>query len=301
MSFLQVKNNASSTLASAITDTDTSLSVASGDGSKFPSSTPFHITIDDEILEVTAVSTDTFTVTRASESTTAASHSAGASVELRITAEILSELQTGKIDIPSGSVQGDILIRNASGWTRLSAGTSGQYLKTQGSAADPAWATVAAGGMKVMANVTLASAASYIEATGLNLQSDGFYRVYLTGSNDVNALKNVSFCINGDTTVTDYYTNANGTKSNNNILGQVRKFWGCSGDFILTQPITDTPATYRVPGMTGHFSWRSNNTVPEINYIFGFRYDAANLTSIRFCSADGNWLANTRLIVLTKA
>lgn len=43
------------------------------------------------------------------------------------------------IVIPSGSVQGDILIRDATGWTRLPAGVSGQGLKTQGAGQNPIW------------------------------------------------------------------------------------------------------------------------------------------------------------------
>ena len=93
MAFLNVKNRAASTLAADISDTDTSLTVASGEGTKFPSA-PFHITVEDEIMEVTAVNTDTFTVTRGVEDTTAAAHSAGVRVELRITAKIIQELQT---------------------------------------------------------------------------------------------------------------------------------------------------------------------------------------------------------------
>lgn len=41
--------------------------------------------------------------------------------------------------------QGDVLYHNGTSWTKLAAGTSGQYLKTNGAAADPSWATVAAG------------------------------------------------------------------------------------------------------------------------------------------------------------
>ncbi len=40
--------------------------------------------------------------------------------------------------IPS-EAQGDVLFHNGSTWTRLAAGTSGQYLKTQGSGANPKW------------------------------------------------------------------------------------------------------------------------------------------------------------------
>ena len=50
----------------------------------------------------------------------------------------------GKILITSLAIaseaQGDVLYRGASAWSRLGAGTSGQFLKTQGAAANPAWA-----------------------------------------------------------------------------------------------------------------------------------------------------------------
>lgn len=93
--FLQVKNNAESTLASDITDVATSLTVAGGEGSKFPSVFPFHISIDDEIIKVGARSGDTLSsLTRAQEGTSAAAHSSGAGVELRITAQQMSDVHT---------------------------------------------------------------------------------------------------------------------------------------------------------------------------------------------------------------
>lgn len=45
-----------------------------------------------------------------------------------------------------GSAQGDVLYRGASGWTVLTPGTSGQFLKTNGASADPVWDTVGGGG-----------------------------------------------------------------------------------------------------------------------------------------------------------
>lgn len=50
------------------------------------------------------------------------------------------------LDFVGSAAQGDILYRGASSWTRLGAGTSGQYLKTQGTGANPVWATVSASG-----------------------------------------------------------------------------------------------------------------------------------------------------------
>jgi len=98
MSYLKIKNRAASALAAGITATDTSLSVTTGEGAKFPDSGDFNITIEDEILRCTARSTDTLTVTRAQEGTTAAAHIAGKSIELRITAGVLESRTTWTLD-----------------------------------------------------------------------------------------------------------------------------------------------------------------------------------------------------------
>lgn len=94
--WLNVKNNAQSALASAVASSATSLTLVSGDGSKFPSSN-FNITVDDEILLCSSRSGDVLTVTRAQESTTAAVHAAGAVVSLNLTAKHITDIQ-GAID-----------------------------------------------------------------------------------------------------------------------------------------------------------------------------------------------------------
>jgi len=42
--------------------------------------------------------------------------------------------------VSDSDAQGDVIYRDAMGWNRLAAGTSGYFLKTQGAAADPVWA-----------------------------------------------------------------------------------------------------------------------------------------------------------------
>lgn len=87
------KNNAESTLDTAISAVDLGIVVAYGDGPNFPSlgvGEYFYLTItemDDsyEIVKVTARSGDSMTIVRAQEGTTARSFTAGASCELRIT------------------------------------------------------------------------------------------------------------------------------------------------------------------------------------------------------------------------
>ena len=88
-------NNAATTLASSILVGATSLTVAAGQGALFPTlagSAYFYCTLSNtagttiEIVKVTARSTDTFTIVRAQDNTTASAFSAGDKVELRLTA-----------------------------------------------------------------------------------------------------------------------------------------------------------------------------------------------------------------------
>ena len=64
---------------------------------------------------------------------------AGAGVAEELT---LSEV----LDLVGSAAQGDLLYRGASGWSRIAAGTSGMFLKTLGSGADPIWDTPSGGG-----------------------------------------------------------------------------------------------------------------------------------------------------------
>lgn len=92
---IQLKNNASTTVPLAISSTDTSLVVASGTGTEFPTlgaGDYFYATIQDvnnhfEIVKVTARADDTMTITRAQEGTLAIPFPANSRFELRVTVE----------------------------------------------------------------------------------------------------------------------------------------------------------------------------------------------------------------------
>lgn len=107
MASVQLKNNASGTLASSITAGATSVDLSSGDGANFPTLSGgnwFYVTFQDtddnyEIVKVTARSSDTLTVVRASESTAAAAFPAGSLVELRVTKQsILDSITANAVD-----------------------------------------------------------------------------------------------------------------------------------------------------------------------------------------------------------
>lgn len=99
------KNFAYSTVATAPSpaSSGTSLVVATGDGTNFPT-VPFNATVwptgsqptnaNAEIVRVTAISTDTFTITRTQEGTSARSIQAGDQIAAAITAKTLQDVET---------------------------------------------------------------------------------------------------------------------------------------------------------------------------------------------------------------
>ena len=97
---MKFTNNAATTLGAAINSSVTSLTVATGAGVLFPTLTGsdyFYCTLTNtvgtiEIVKVTARSTDTFTIVRGQDNTTASSWSLGDKVELRLVAASLNDL-----------------------------------------------------------------------------------------------------------------------------------------------------------------------------------------------------------------
>ena len=92
---IQLKNNASGTLATAINASDTGIVLTTGNGASFPAlgaSDYFYATLEStggtfEVIKVTARSGDSMTVVRAQEGSTANSFAAGSRIELRVTAQ----------------------------------------------------------------------------------------------------------------------------------------------------------------------------------------------------------------------
>ena len=70
------------------------------------------------------------------------------------------------------TTQGDVLYHDGSSLARLGAGTSGQYLKTNGAGANPAWATVVSGIIQTVfsqTSTTFASSSDSYVATPLTI------------------------------------------------------------------------------------------------------------------------------------
>lgn len=96
---IKFTNNAFGTLNAGITNSATSITLASGQGARFPTLSTddyFYATLIDtsnnlEIVKCTARSSDVLTVTRGQDNTTARAFLSGDRIELRVTAAALTE------------------------------------------------------------------------------------------------------------------------------------------------------------------------------------------------------------------
>jgi hypothetical protein len=119
------KNNASTTLSAALSSSATSITVA--DATKLPSITGdeyFFCSIDDgsniEIVKVTGVSSNTLTIVREQDNTTAQTFSSGDIVEQRLTAAVLEtfpQLDAGEITATEfiGDLRGAVIFKAQAG------------------------------------------------------------------------------------------------------------------------------------------------------------------------------------------
>lgn len=96
MAFELYTNNAISNLDGTIDDNDLSLVVT--DASEFPTTGNFRIRVDNEIMLVTAVASETFTISRGHESTTPAAHTDGARVAHILTAGAIDAIRLEDFD-----------------------------------------------------------------------------------------------------------------------------------------------------------------------------------------------------------
>lgn len=181
------------TLLGTISNSATSMTVASGTGSALMGGVTlaagnvdiFTVAIDvdtqnEEVVYVTGVSTDTLTIVRGQAGTSAISHTAGASVKHVLTSADLTFYTTG-VATADGAIQnalvtakGDIIAASASAVPdNLAVGTNGQVLTADSTATlGVKWSTAATGdvtlnGVQTLTNKTLT--APVINTAKINL------------------------------------------------------------------------------------------------------------------------------------
>ena len=91
----------------------------------------------------------------------------------------MSAAGTNGTDLTSTlGTQGQIVYRDGSGLAALNAGTSGYFLKTQGTGANPVWAEVSAGGLEHITTTVVSSATGYVNFNNCFTADYDMYRLH---------------------------------------------------------------------------------------------------------------------------
>ena len=187
-------NNATTTLAAAINTSATALSLATGTGTLFPSpSSPdfFYVTIVNsggtiEICKCTARTSDTLTVVRAQEGTTATAYAIGDKVELRVTAAGLAN----KLDKDTGgTLAGPLVVTGALSSTTLAVSSNATVGGTLGvTGATTLTSLTASGNATVGGTLGVTGAATFSSTVGITgvLTASGGVVGNLTGTHTGN-------------------------------------------------------------------------------------------------------------------
>lgn len=133
----------------------------------------------------------------------------------------LTRLAAGVIGVEGNPVitasgtaaQGDVLYYNGTAWVRLVAGTSGQFLKTNGAGANPAWASETIGSITLLGTMTSAGASTM--TLSVTLTSYTFLKLVFNGLSHSN-INPGSIVLNGSTV-----SNANAGSSLNHGITEV--------------------------------------------------------------------------------
>jgi len=144
-----VTNNASGTLASSINDVELSLTLNSGQGALFPNPTGgdyFYVTLvtnanDKEIVKVTARSTNTLTIVRGQDGTTARAFTAGDRVEMRFCAALhdtYAKQDDTNAFVGDQEITGNLKIKGTAGTDRYTEYASGADVRWRIGAEDTA-------------------------------------------------------------------------------------------------------------------------------------------------------------------
>lgn len=190
-------NNAATTLASGITNVATSLTVASGQGALFPALSGgniFYATLANssggvEIVQVTARTTDTFTIVRGQDGTSALAWNSGDKVELRVTAADLTAM-------PQKANNLSDLASAATARTNLGVTATGSdttYAYRANNLSDLASAATARTNLGVSASGVLSTNWTVSESAGkLTFLYGGVAKFSIDSSGNIIALANVS-------------------------------------------------------------------------------------------------------------
>lgn len=167
----------------------------------------------------------------------------------RVSAGVIA-VEGNTIVAPASPAQGDVIYYNGTAWVRLAAGTSGQYLQTLGTGANPAWAAVNTG-MTLLSTLTTTSG-STATASGLTLTS--YKKLYFTFSG-------VSFTTNGRVLSVDSQIVSPGSVLSTNSIAGFGEIDLNTGIIIANSADSSTPSTIQAFSSVTTYSTATTSVV----------------------------------------
>tara|TARA_R100000963_G_scaffold28814_1_gene19862 strand:- start:196 stop:963 length:768 start_codon:yes stop_codon:yes gene_type:complete len=194
--------------------------------------------------------------------------------------------------------QGDVLYHDGTDYTRLAAGTSGHFLKTQGTSANPVWAADNAGSLVWIAGAANNAAVSSIDFTDVFSATYSTYMVVFSmikcdttsesvfmsvGPSDLSSIRtgNYSYYFYSST---DGNTNAGNTSDANGfrVSGGGAATEGMSGVVYIYQPFSSADRTAFTATCNGRkLNW-------GFNIVGGQEISATSNESLRIKAGAGN-------------
>ena len=184
----------------------------------------------------------------------------------------------------TSEAQGDVLYNNGTNWVRLAPGTSGQFLKTQGAAANPVWTAVPTPALSLVETITLTEAGTTFDFTGLDINTDGKYMILFEIQNNTASDALLYLYVNNDTTTTNYYSQY--FRANNASLGSGRAnnaqiaFYYASKEAFGEIKISLTPNNYVHAIM--HQLDNRGSAISKFDIVLTKVATVANITQLTF-------------------
>jgi hypothetical protein len=203
-----------------------------------------------------------------------------------------------------GIAQGNILYYNGTSWVVLAPGTDGHVLTTGGAGANPAWEAAAGGGggggWIQVATTTLGSDTVTTSITGLDLNTDGRYRIILNGARVGSGL--TTFTLNSDATTSNYsgtYITSSGSPTyaatTNSAIPWALPYDtdGYKGLFDMEVVKTDTNRCYVT--LRDCYDSVSSPTIRQA--LYKYSVSSSNITSLQFVQTSPGLDAGTIITV----
>ena len=203
----------------------------------------------------------------------------------------------------AAALRGALIYGNATPkWDRLAIGTAGKVLTSDGT--DVSWQTPTAGGnFQLVQEQILSAAATNVDFTGLDINTDKAYMLVYKLKNLYSAGQNFSIFVEGDYTLTNYYSQclyATGATVAANNANQPRL---CVADVVNDNMIGQALIQRDVDGYFRYVSNYGKKTDSSLQFEYQTGRKTAtvtNITSIRIHADQANTIAANSRFALYK-